>query len=344
MIIQTNPKPACISCGQPGNVLYSDLQDRLFGAPGKWTLRKCSNTRCGLVWLDPAPREDELWKTYATYYTHQESRSIQAANTIKKAYFFIRDCYLSVRFGYFSGQPQARFKYLGLAMYLFPGRRADVDFTVMYLPARQQGRLLEIGCGSGIMLNYMDKLGWKTEGIDVDQSAVANAQGKGLNVSLGSLEQQNYQTDSFDAVMLSHVIEHVPDPKSLLRECHRILKPGGMLTMVTPNNESIGCRVYKRSWMHLDPPRHLILYNCRTFDAFAREAGFTGIQTHTTIRDAHSLFWGSYSIHRHGTFTMGSQPPRSVKLLMQLLRLVEGGLIKIFPRIGEEISLTGIKK
>lgn len=342
-IIRTEPKPDCILCGQHGDIFYSDLHDRLFGVPGKWTLKKCPDTDCGLVWLDPAPRKDELWKAYATYYTHQDN-NIRSANVIKRAYHFIRDCYLSLTYGYFAGLNQSRFKRLGLIMYLFPGRRADVDFSVMYLPAQPQGRLLEIGCGNGQMLNFMGSLGWQTEGIDFDPAAVSNAQGKGLNVALGSLEQQNYQDNIFDAVMISHVIEHVPAPKSLLSECYRILKPGGVLSMVTPNIESIGSNVYRRSWLHLDPPRHLILYNGRALLTLARKAGFIDIKTRTTIRDAHALFWASYSISRCGVFTMGSQPGRSVKLLMLLLRLVEWGLLKIFPRRGEEISLIGIKQ
>ncbi|MFZ2950549.1 MAG: class I SAM-dependent methyltransferase, partial [Desulfuromonadaceae bacterium] len=227
--IRTEPKPDCMLCGQQGEVLYNGLRDRLFGVPGEWTLNKCPNAECGLVWLDPAPRKDELWKAYTTYYTHQDNL-IPSSNVIKRVYRFVRDCYLSLKYCYFEGLIQSRFKWLGLLMYFFPGRRADVDFSVMYLPSKPHGRLLEIGCGSGSMLNYMVLLGWKAEGIDLDPSAVANAQGKGLKVALGSLEEQGHQDKTFDAIILSHVIEHVADPACLLAECYRILKPGGVLS------------------------------------------------------------------------------------------------------------------
>jgi len=341
-IILTEPKLECTLCGRQGKPLYSGLRDRLFGVPGEWALKKCSNTDCGLVWLDPAPCKGELWKAYATYYTHQDNY-IPAASSLKRAYQFVRDCYLSLKYGYFPGAKQSGFKWLGLLMYLFPGRRADVDFSIMYLPNKPEGRLLEIGCGSGSMLSYMSSLGWRAEGIDFDPAAVSNAQCKGLKVTLGSLGEQHFDGDLFDAIMISHVIEHVPDPLSLIEECYRILKPGGILSIVTPNIASIGSHLFGSSWLHLDPPRHLVLYNCGALQALAKKSGFADIKTGTTIRDAHALYWASYSISRHGAYIMGSMPGRPVKSLMLLLRLVEWLLIKIFPRRGEEISLTGIK-
>ncbi|GLI39398.1 methyltransferase domain-containing protein [Geobacter hydrogenophilus] len=340
--IRTEPKPDCILCGQHGDVLYVDLRDRLFGVPGEWALKKCPNAGCGLVWLDPAPLKEDLWKAYATYYTHQDT-VIVAENIIKRGYRFVRDCYLSLAYGYFGGQVPSRYKLLGFLMYFFPGRRADVDFSVMYLPAKPRGRLLEIGCGNGQMLNFMGALGWEIEGIDFDPAAVENARHKGLRVALGSLEEQRYRDREFDAIIMSHVIEHVADPKCLLVECHRILKPGGVLSMVTPNMESMGSRIYKRSWLHLDPPRHLALFNCRALQALAHSAGFSSITARTTIRDAHALFWGSHSIKKRGDFVMGTQPGLCTKTLMLSLRLAEGALLKVFPRKGEEISLLGIK-
>ncbi|ABB32406.1 SAM-dependent methyltransferase, putative [Geobacter metallireducens GS-15] len=340
--ITTEPRRDCLLCGRNGNALYEDLGDRLFGAPGKWTLEKCVNDNCGLVWLNPAPRKDEIWKAYASYYTHGDNQA-PPAGVAKRIFHCVRDCYLALKYDYFNELRQSPLRFLGTLLYLFPGRRADVDFSVMYLRSRPGGRLLEIGCGSGTMLSYLGSLGWRTEGIDVDPSAVANARSKGLNVAQGDLLEQPYGDNTFDAVMISHVIEHVPNPVELLTECYRILKPGGVLSLVTPNVESMGSHLFGRHWLHLDPPRHLILYNVRTIRALARKAGFTNMEIRTTIRDAHALFWASYSISRRGTYAMGSQPGRSGRLFMLLMRLVEWGLLKVFPHKGEELSLMGVK-
>lgn len=340
--IRTEPRPECMLCGQKGNVLYDGLQDRLFGAPGTWVLKKCPDKECGLVWLDPAPCRDDIWKAYTTYYTHQ-SNLIPSSSKLKRAYHFVRDCYLALAYGYFPGDIRSRLKWLGALLYFFPGRRADVDFSVMYLTCKPGGRLLEIGCGSGALLDCMGSLGWRAEGLDIDPAAVEQARDKKLRVSCGTLEQQHYVDDTFDAVIMSHVIEHVPDPEGLLAECRRILKPGGVLSLVTPNVASFGSHYFGRSWLHLDPPRHLMLYNCGTLHKLARKAGFAEIEIGTTVRSAHELFWASYSIRRNGVFTMGSQPGRCLKPLMLLLRLTEWAMLKFFPCRGEELSLRGVK-
>ena len=71
----------------------------------------------------------------------------------------------------------------------------------------------------------------------------------------------NYPADSFDAVIMSHVIEHVPQPRELLAECARLLKLGGRLVMLTPNAESFGLDYYGRCWRGLEPPRHLQIFS-----------------------------------------------------------------------------------
>lgn len=340
--IRTVPRHSCFLCGLKGEVVYEGLHDRLFRAPGTWTLKRCPGKDCGLVWLDPAPCRDEIWKAYTTYYTHQDNQRV-SLNSLKRAYHFIRDCYLSLRYGYFPGESRSRLKWLGAVVYLFPGRRSDVDFSVMDLSNNPEGRLLEIGCGSGTLLDYMSSLGWQTAGLDIDPAAVALARKKGLQVSCGTLEAQHYEDDMFDAVAMSHVIEHVPDPEVLLAECHRILKPGGVLSLVTPNIESFGSSYFGRSWLHLDPPRHLMLYNCKALEKLVRKAGFTKVEIDTTVRDAHSLFWASLSIRRHGEFAMGTHPGPVLKSFLLLLRLMEWTLIKFLPRRGEELSLKVVK-
>lgn len=340
--IRTEPKPVCPICASRGHALYRDLRDRLFGVSGTWSLRKCTNDDCGLVWLDPAPHGDDLWKLYLNYYTHTDTI---AANPgpLRRLFRYLCDCYLSLRYGYFPGTAVEATRLLGVLLYLMPGKRADLDFSVMYLPARRGGRLLEVGCGSGAMLKDMERLGWVCEGTDFDRSGVENARRKGLDVRHGSLEEQGYADDTFDAVMLSHVIEHVPDPQALLRECHRILKPGGMLSLVTPNSSALAHALFGECWLHLDPPRHLHLHNTGTITTLARRTGFRMVSAATTVRDAHSLYWASYSLRRSDGFSMGSHPPTLLKIAFRLLRLVEYHALRFLPQRGEELAVIGIK-
>ena len=258
--IRARPCPECYLCGAPGIPLYRALLDRLFGVPGQWNLKKCPSKGCGLIWLDPMPLEEDIGKAYQSYYTHQDTVRIPDTWP-RRAYQTVKEGYLANRYGYRKEALPAWKRLLGLLIYLHPGRRAVLDFSAMYLPIRPGGCLLEIGCGSGGMLKQMQELGWDVEGVDFDSVAVAKAREKGLEVHLGTLEDQDYANDRFDAVVMIHLIEHVYEPSRLMRECHRILKPGGRLVVVTPNNESWGHEMFRSCWRGLEPPRHLHIFN-----------------------------------------------------------------------------------
>jgi 2-polyprenyl-3-methyl-5-hydroxy-6-metoxy-1,4-benzoquinol methylase len=341
--IATVSKRTCLLCGQPGKILYADLTDKLFSSAGLWSFKKCVNPKCGLAWLDPAPRETELWKLYVDYYTHADAATYAADGPIKRCCHFIEDCYLALKFGYFKGLKQCRFRWLGIALYLLPVRRANLDPAVMYLPSRPCGNLLEIGCGNGAMLKHMEMLGWQTEGIDFDPAAVEKARSKGMKINLGSLNEQKYKDNTFDAVILSHVIEHVADPLALLSEIRRILKPGGKISLVTPNVNSFGRYFWGNSWLALDPPRHLFLFNDKSLLKSAQMAGFKKPAMTTTVRNATGIFYASFMLNRNGKFEMGTQPRGMLKLILKTMSLAEWALLKIFRNKGEEISFIGIK-
>ena len=79
-------KIGCHACGGEGEVLYLNEPDRVFGAPGAWTVVRCRNAECGLLWLTPSPTPDELRLAYAEYYTHGEQRRSRAYRVAAAAY------------------------------------------------------------------------------------------------------------------------------------------------------------------------------------------------------------------------------------------------------------------
>jgi 2-polyprenyl-3-methyl-5-hydroxy-6-metoxy-1,4-benzoquinol methylase len=341
--IRNRPKPHCAFCGIEGISLYRDLSDRLYSAPGLWGFRQCPSPDCGLVWLDPSPVEEDLGIAYKKYYTHAATETSSHASLAKRAYRYARDGYLERKFGYDRGEPSSLRKRVGLLLHLLPGRRADLEFSVMYLPSRKGARLLEVGCGGGDMVGWMTDLGWNAEGVDTDPAAVRAAQEKGLRVRLGRMEDQEPFPDRFDAVTMSHLIEHVPDPRRLLRGAWQVLKRGGTVSIVTPNILSLGHRRFGANWFHLDPPRHLHLFHPSLLRWMAGEAGFREIRVSTVIRDAHSLFAASRSIASTGRCAMG--PPRGALLAAwsKTLQLREWVELRRDPHAGEEVTLVALK-
>jgi 2-polyprenyl-3-methyl-5-hydroxy-6-metoxy-1,4-benzoquinol methylase len=102
------------------------------------------------------------------------------------------------------------------------------------------GRLLEVGCALGFLLDAVKRFsGWQVEGIDISSFAVEFARRTyGLDVRCGALEQMGYDAETFDAVVQKDVLEHVLHPREHLAETGRIMKPGGLLWLVTPNGEA----------------------------------------------------------------------------------------------------------
>ncbi len=339
--MRSRPHQRCFICGGPGEPLYQGLSDRLFGAAGTWGLRRCADRDCGLIWIDPLPLAEDIGKAYERYYTHSDQATPDT--WLRKAFVAARRAYLTAQYGYPRAPSQWWAAVLIPFVYLYPRARAVMDFNVMWLPSRPGGRLLDVGCGSGVLLHFMRELGWRAEGVDFDPRAAQNAAAKGVQVHVGELAAQRFPDGAFDAVTMSHFIEHVHDPLALLRECHRILQPGGRLVVVTPNSASFGHHIYKENWRGLEPPRHLHLFNIACLDTLAARSGFGERTLSTSIRDAYGIFLSSRSIARSGQYAMGAPQPRRLRVWARAMEWVEWLVLKARPDAGEELVLIARK-
>jgi len=303
--IRTYSCPKCYLCGHEGKLLYESLKDRLFGAPGEWNLKKCTNSECGLVWLDPMPVEEDIGKAYQNYYTHndkpQHDKYLQTTSFIR---LLLQIVYRTVT---------------TIPSYILGIKAEQFQLSRMYLNKVKPCRLLEIGCGSSEFLSHMQIAGWEVEGIDFDAKAVENLREKyGINIHLGSLESVQYPDNSFDAIAMNHVIEHIPNPVALLQECYRILKPGGYLVAVTPNINSWGHKKFEENWIHLDPPRHLHLFSDSTLRRCAIQAEVSNFSTLTTAAHSAHSFNASFDIQQFGHHVI-SQETRRFNFLQSLI-------------------------
>jgi 2-polyprenyl-3-methyl-5-hydroxy-6-metoxy-1,4-benzoquinol methylase len=270
--VETEAVGACPVCGDGrSELLYADLVDRLYTAPGSWQLRRCSG--CRAAYLDPRPTPESIATAYDVYYTHEPTpepnRETGAVRQLRKA---LRSGYLNGRYGYRlrPATPLGR-----LVVPLLPGQRAAADRYVRQLARpREDARVLDVGCGNGEFLLEMRAAGWSAQGLETDARAVARAREHGLDVRHGALGDGVYPARSFDAVTLSHVLEHLHDPVGTLRTCREILRDDGVLWIATPNLASDGHARYGRAWRGLEPPRHLVLFTPSALVRALEQAGF----------------------------------------------------------------------
>ncbi len=337
--IRTNASPRCYLCSTQGKELYSGLTDRIFGAPGIWILKQCQNAACGLVWLDPMPRPEDISLAYRRYYTHQGTEVNKSIATLAPTEKKVN-----------SGLGALVHRTLRFCIFKVTGIGKEQDgIRTRYLGGQTPGNLLEVGCGAGDYLALMRGMDWDVEGVEIDQAACQHARKKhGLKVHEGTLESKEYAENSFDAIVLNHVIEHVFDPITLIKECRRVVKPGGKIILLTPNMESWGHRKFKKDWINLDPPRHIFLFSPKTMLACATAVGFNNIEVTTTPANAEFFMKASIDICKDGRFDMiGGQTLNDgfMQKINRKLKVLQYQLQEYFswrtnPSLGDEVVMT----
>ena len=161
-------------------------------------------------------------------------------------------------------------------------------------PYRETGQLLEVGCGQGRLLEIARDAGWEVHGVDVLPRAAELAQQRGLDIFLGELVDAGYADGQFDAVCMSEVIEHIVDPIELMRQVHRVLRPGGVALVGTDNVRSWAARLRGSGWHYYLFGRlgHIRYWGPKSARALAQVAGFRGVNVMTSgfaFREAREL-------------------------------------------------------
>ena len=249
-----------------------------------------------MIWMDPMPSAADLAIAYEQYYTHADKDS-----------------------------SQSRASKLLLTLLGIQSERRQIE--TFYLEQCTPGRVLEVGFGDGRRLSRLAQLGWQTEGQEIDPVAVDKARKKGHKVYLGPLEDLQLEGKQFDAIVGNHVIEHVPDPVAMLRECLRLLKPGGHLIMLTPDTGSFGHRFFRRNWLAIDTPRHIFLFSSNNLKSIAAAAGLTKVETISSNARNLIPFHASLEIRKHGKYDFQADPglirQLSVAALVALARIAQ---------------------
>ena len=166
---------------------------------GSFKMVRCPS--CQFIFLNPRPTMDSLLRFYQEYLP-EEGPSIESWEKMMRPVFH-RAANLLKQYG-------------------------------------REGRLLDVGTGFGFFLVEMKKRGWEAAGVDISQKAMDYARDVlGLTILPGPLEKADFSDNHFDAVTAFYVVEHLSHPMAFLRECYRILKPGGLLLLRYPHTTPI---------------------------------------------------------------------------------------------------------
>ncbi len=140
------------------------------------------------------------------------------------------------------------------------GWRWEFDQTLQALYEADRARIIEIGCGEGILLERI-RTRHEVWGVDINQSAVVSAREKGLHVFIGTIEEfiAAHPGLYFDYILFFHLLEHLEDPRSFLCTVQAILKPGGRIYFSVPNDRRCTLRLGHESWDF--PPHHLTRFS-----------------------------------------------------------------------------------
>lgn len=278
-------KVACLVCGADDAAPFMKMRDRLLGLDGVFYLVRCRC--CGLIYQNPQLTLVEL----ARYYPPEYHPFLPAIEDER-----------------------------------YPWRRWDrqrgVDRRCRAVIARagvRTGRVLDVGCATGIFLDGMRRWGWQAYGVEPNPMASAYARERlGLDVITAELETAGLPEATFDVVTLWDVLEHVPDPRRTLVEVRRVLRPGGLLVLSLPNIESVEARLFGRYWAGWDQPRHLALFPLSVLVRLLNETGF--------VRPEITAFTGY-----HGTLVLSLEFWLGEKVPQPRLRAFLAGLARSWP-------------
>ncbi len=144
---------------------------------------------------------------------------------------------------------------------------------VQKVTSLKTGKLLDIGAGTGLFAKTMQDAGWQVKGLEPDEGARKIA--AGTNVQLEEPTALfNIPVQSFDAITMWHVLEHVHELHRYLDQCNQLLDANGKLIIAVPNYTSADAKHYESYWAAYDVPRHLYHFNPVSMQQLLAKHGF----------------------------------------------------------------------
>ena len=287
----------CVLCGGTEFRFVVTGYDRMQARDEDFDYVRCIG--CGLGTLAPLPTAEQILELYPeNYLSNINARTRDLDKAVNR---------LAIKYLY-GVDSVSRWRVMRAVFRALSGR----ILNGIHEP-HGSNRLLDVGCGSGQLLEVYRTLGWHVCGIEISPPACAACREKALEVHQGTVFDAPFHVQQFDMILLSHVIEHVRDPVAVLKRVAEFLAPEGRIIITTPNLHGIGFSIYGSCWFHLDAPRHLFLFDPRTIRLLAASAGLTVVRAVTQSSPR------SLCESRHYSRNQGQQMPDDLASRQALL-------------------------
>jgi len=238
---------ACLLCKGALEKSVGELIDTRFGIGGIYEVWRCLD--CGLEQISPVPSPAKLGQLYESYYNFGGERG--TSYTRLREWFFSSWLY---------------------RVWIF------LDGDISFHGCKGAERLLDAGCNEGRGLRIYARNGFQVEGLELNPTAAAVARESGFTVHVG--DTTDFIAPSpYDVIVLSNVLEHARDPKKVLINLRRNLKPAGRLWISCPNSRSWLRKAFGHSWINWHMPFHISHFSQETLHRLLTDAGFQNTRT-----------------------------------------------------------------
>lgn len=138
---------------------------------------------------------------------------------------------------------------------------------------KKGGSILEVGCSTGLMLSLFKKRGWRVTGVEISKKAAAAAKRRDLRVFTTPFEKVDL-SEKFDLIVFNHTLEHLNNPREVIKKTRAVLKSDGLIYIDLPNFGSFSAKILKTRWPLLLPDEHLWHFSYLPLSMLLKEMGF----------------------------------------------------------------------